>query len=42
MDKIKSCSACSLELDKDNYKKDRTISEDFHNGKEAKNSKNTY
>ena len=40
MDKKKNCSACILKLDKDNYKRDRTVCEDCYN-KNKKNNNNT-
>ena len=45
MDKNKNCSACGINLDKDNYKKDRTVSKDCYNikkyNKKNPNSKST-
>ena len=37
MDKNKNCSVCNIKLDINNYKKDRTIGEDYYN-KKRKNS----
>ena len=31
MDKNENCSACNINLDKNNYKKNRTFSEDCYN-----------
>ena len=36
MDLNKNCSGCNNELDKDNYKKDRTVSENCYNEKKRK------
>ena len=41
MDKNKNCSACNIKLDKNNYKKDRTICRDCYNKKKRKNDINT-
>ena len=38
MDKNKNCSACNIKLDKNNYKKDRTICTDCYNKKKRKNN----
>ena len=40
MDENKNGSACNTNLDKDNYKKDRTVCKDFYN-KNKKNKSNT-
>ena len=37
MDKNKNCSACNIKLDKNNYKKDRTVCKDCYNKKKRKN-----
>ena len=36
MDKNKNCSACNIKVDKDSYKKYRTISENSYNEKKKK------
>ena len=41
MDKKKNCSACNIKLDKNNYKKDRTICRDCYNKKKRKININT-
>ena len=41
MDKNKNCSACNIKLDKNNYKKDRTVCRDCYNEKKRKNNVNT-
>ena len=33
MDKNKNCSACNIKIDKDTYKKDRTICKNCYNEK---------
>ena len=38
MDKNKSCSACNRKLDKNIYKKDRTVCKDCYNKKKRKNN----
>ena len=40
MDKNKKCSSCNTKLDKDNYKKDRTVCKDCYNKKKRKNINN--
>ena len=40
MDKNKNCSACSIKLDKGNYKKDRSICKNCYNENKRKNKKN--
>ena len=37
MDKNKTCSACNIKLDVNNYKKDRTVCKDCYNKKKRKN-----
>ena len=39
MDKNKNCSACNVNLDKDNYKKDRTVCKDCYDIKRKYNNK---
>ena len=41
MEKNKNCSACSIKLDINNYKKDRTICKDCYNKKKRKININT-
>ena len=41
MDKNKNCSACNIKLDKNNYKKDRTVCKDCYNKRKRKNNINT-
>ena len=41
MDKNKNCTVCNIKIDKDNYKKDRTVCESWYNGKKRKNNNNT-
>ena len=36
MDKNKNCTACNIKLDKDNYKKDKTVCKDCYNIKKRK------
>ena len=38
MEKNKNCSACNIKLDKNNYKKDRTVCKDCYNKKKRKNN----
>ena len=38
MDKNKNCSACNIELNINNYKKDRTVCKDCYNKKKRKNN----
>ena len=38
MDKNKTCTACNIKLDQDNFKKDRTICNNCYNKKERKNT----
>ena len=38
MDKKKNCSACNIKLDKNNYKKDRTVCRGCYNKKKRKNN----
>ena len=37
MEKNENCSACNIKLDKNNYKKDRTVRRDCYNKKKRKN-----
>ena len=37
MEKNKNCSSCNIKLDKNNYKKDRTVCKDCYNKKKRKN-----
>ena len=37
MDKNKNCSACNINLDINNYKKDRTVCKDCYNKKKKQN-----
>ena len=41
MDKNENCSACKIKLDKDNYKRDRTVYKDCYNKKRRKNNNHT-
>ena len=41
MDRNKNCSACNIKVDKDNYKKDRTVCKDCYNKKKRENNNNT-
>ena len=38
MEKNKNCSVCNIKLDKNNYKKDRTVCRDCYNKKKRKNN----
>ena len=38
MDKNKNCSVCNIKLDKNNYKKDRTVFKDCYDKKKRKNN----
>ena len=38
MDKNKNCSVCNIKLDKNNYKKDRTVCKECYNKKRRKNN----
>ena len=38
MDKNKNCSVCNIKLDKNNYKKDRTVCKNCYNEKKRKNN----
>ena len=40
MDRNTNCSECNIKLDKDNFKKDRTVCNDCYNKKKRKNNKN--
>ena len=39
MDLNKNCSACNIKIDRDNYKKDRTVCKDCYNIKKQKYNK---
>ena len=39
MDKKKSCSVCNIKIDKDNYKKDRTVCKDCYKIKKKENTR---
>ena len=41
MDKNKTCSACNIKLDKDNYKRGRTVCKDCYNKKKRKTNDKT-
>ena len=37
----KNCTVCNINIDKDNYKKDRTVCKSCYNGKKRKNNNKT-